>query len=308
MTFSRSFTTVFSGKNMTLVTCQYCATTSSSTTTRRRWHGTRKKRAVFAAGPPRASDDDDDDDDDKASRIVIEEIMSASTPMQTLGITTEEEEEEEEEDAAKRRRRRSNVRKAFSSRVKLIHPDVCFDERSAEATEKCVRAYAWLLSEEAKSTRDEEENTYDDVYASVFVNEILCVGASNCPSHSNCTVTAREYFRVNPKTKAARFERSETSNPLGAATEAEMYRVHLAVEQCPRRCVHWLDEKQTRACEEELQKAIDGLELIDDTALRLDYMISAFAAENRLIERELRAAENRRERNREAADNASWWK
>ena len=291
---------------MTLVTCRYCAATSFSTTTRRRWHGTRKKRAVFTAGPPRASDDKDDDDGKAtASRIVIDEIMSASTPMQTLGITSEEEEEEE---AAKRRTRRSKVRKAFSDRVKLIHPDVCFDERSAEATEKCVRAYAWLLSEEAKSTRDEEENTYDDVYASVFVNEILCVGASQCPSHSNCTVTAREYFRVNPKTKAARFERSETSNPLGAATEAETYRVHLAVEQCPRRCVHWLDEKQTRACEKELQKAIDGLELIDDTALRLDYMINAFAAENRLIERELRAAENRRERNRGAADNASWWK
>jgi len=291
---------------MTLVTCRYCAATSFSTTTRRRWHGTRKKRAVFTAGPPRASDDKDDDDGKAtASRIVIDEIMSASTPMQTLGITSEEEEEEE---AAKRRTRRSKVRKAFSDRVKLIHPDVCFDERSAEATEKCVRAYAWLLSEEAKSTRDEEENTYDDIYASVFVNEILCVGASQCPSHSNCTVTAREYFRVNPKTKAARFERSETSNPLGAATEAETYRVHLAVEQCPRRCVHWLDEKQTRACEKELQKAIDGLELIDDTALRLDYMINAFAAENRLIERELRAAENRRERNRGAADNASWWK
>ena len=295
---------------MTLVTCRYCSTTSTTTTaaTRRRfWRGTRKKRAVvFTAGPPRASYDDGKA---TASRIVIEEILSASTPMQTLGITTEEKEEEEEEDAAKRRRRRrSKVRKAFSDRVKLIHPDVSDDERSAEATEKCVRAYAWLLSEEAKSTRDEEENTYDDMYASVFVNEILCVGASNCPVHSNCTVTAREYFRVNPKTKAARFERSETSNPLGAATEAETYRVHLAVEQCPRRCVHWLDEKQTRACEKELQKAIDGLELIDDTALRLDYMINAFAAENRLIERELRAAENRRERNRGAADNASWWK
>jgi len=291
---------------MTLVTCRYCSISTTTTATRRRfWRGTRKKRAViFTAGPPRASDDDG-----KATATVIEEILSASTPMQTLGITSseEEEEEEEEEDAAKSRRR-SKVRKAFSDRVKLIHPDVCFDERSAEATEKCVRAYAWLLSEEASTRNEEEENTYDDIYASVFVNEILCVGASNCPSNSNCTVTARDYFRVNPKTKAARFERSETSNPLGAATEAETYRVHLAVEQCPRRCVHWLDEKQTRACEEELQKAIDGLELIDDTALRLEYMISAFSAESRLIERELRAAENRRERNRGAADNASWWK
>jgi hypothetical protein len=50
--------------------------------------------------------------------------------------------------------------------------------------------------------------------------------------------------------------------------------------------------------------------LIDDTALRLEYMISAFTTENRLIERELRAAENRRERNGAASgtDNASWWK
>lgn len=216
--------------------------------------------------------------------------------------------EEDEEDEAKRRAR---ARKAFSNRVKLIHPDVCEDERSAEATEKCVRAYAWLLNREEEFAREDTTNTNtNNVYGSVFVNEILCVGASNCPSYSNCTITAREYFRVNSKTKAARFERSEKSNPLSAATEAEIYAVHLAVEQCPRRCVHWLDEKQTQACEEELQKAIDGFELIDDTALRLEYMISAFTAENRLIERELRAAENRRERNGAASgtDNASWWK
>lgn len=216
--------------------------------------------------------------------------------------------EEDEEDEAKRR---AHARKAFSNRVKLIHPDVCEDERSAEATEKCVRAYAWLLNREEEFAREDTTNTNtNNVYGSVFVNEILCVGASNCPSYSNCTITAREYFRVNSKTKAARFERSEKSNPLSAATEAEIYAVHLAVEQCPRRCVHWLDEKQTQACEEELQKAIDGFELIDDTALRLEYMISAFTAENRLIERELRAAENRRERNGAASgtDNASWWK
>jgi len=218
--------------------------------------------------------------------------------------------EEDEEDEAKRR---AHARKAFSNRVKLIHPDVCEHERSAEATEKCVRAYAWLLNREEEFAREDTTNTNtntNNVYGSVFVNEILCVGASNCPSYSNCTITAREYFRVNPKTKAARFERSEKSNPLSAATEAEIYAVHLAVEQCPRRCVHWLDEKQTQACEEELQKAIDGFELIDDTALRLEYMISAFTAENRLIERELRAAENRRERNGAASgtDNASWWK
>ena len=227
--------------------------------------------------------------------------MNASTPERTLGI------QEEEEDEAKRR---VNARKAFSNRVKLIHPDVCEDERSAEATEKCVRAYAWLLNREEEFAREDTNKNTNNVYGSVFVNEILCVGASNCPSYSNCTVTAREYFRVNPKTKAARFERSEKSNPLNAATEAEIYAVHLAVEQCPRRCVHWLDEKQTQACEEELQKAIDGIELIDDTALRLEYMISAFTAENRLIERELRAAENRRERNGAASgtDNASWWK
>ena len=282
-----------------LVHCSYCSTFSSATTISKRWRRQRRRTRRVVANAASAREKSDDERTNRI--IIIEEILNASTPERTLGI---QEEEEEETEAAKRRtRRRSKVRKAFSNRVKLIHPDVSDDERSAEATEKCVRAYAWLLKEEA-STRDEEENTYNDIYASVFVNEILCVGASNCPSHSNCTVTAREYFRVNPKTKAARFERSETSNhPL-----AETYSVHLAVEQCPRRCVHWLDEKQTQACEEELQKAIDGLELIDDTALRLEYMISAFAAENRLIERELRAAENRRERNRGAADNASWWK
>ena len=284
-----------------LVHCSYCSTFSSATTISKRWKRQRRRlqRVVANAASARSSSDDDE----RTNRnIIIEEILNASTPERTLGI-----QEEEEEDEAKRR---VHARKAFSNRVKLIHPDVCEDERSAEATEKCVRAYAWLLNREEEFAREDTNKNTNNVYGSVFVNEILCVGASNCPSYSNCTVTAREYFRVNPKTKAARFERSEKSNPLNAATEAEIYAVHLAVEQCPRRCVHWLDEKQTQACEEELQKAIDGIELIDDTALRLEYMISAFTAENRLIERELRAAENRRERNGTASgtDNASWWK
>ena len=280
-----------------LVHCSYCSTFSSATTISKRWKRQRRRlqRVVANAASARSSSDDDE----RTNRnIIIEEILNASTPERTLGI-----QEEDEEDEAKRRVR---ARKAFSNRVKLIHPDVCEDERSAEATEKCVRAYAWLLNREEEFAREDTNKNTNNVYGSVFVNEILCVGASNCPSYSNCTVTAREYFRVNPKTKAARFERSEKSNPLNAATEAEIYAVHLAVEQCPRRCVHWLDEKQTQACEEELQKAIDGIELIDDTALRLEYMISAFTAENRLIER----AENRRERNGAASgtDNASWWK
>ena len=285
-----------------VINCSYCSTFSSATTISKRWRRQRRRtqRVVAFAASARSSSDDDA----RTNRnIVIEEILNASTPERTLGIK-----EEDEEDEAKRRAR---ARKAFSNRVKLIHPDVCEDERSAEATEKCVRAYAWLLNREEEFAREDTTNTNtNNVYGSVFVNEILCVGASNCPSYSNCTITAREYFRVNSKTKAARFERSEKSNPLSAATEAEIYAVHLAVERCPRRCMHWLDEKQTQACEEELQKAIDGFELIDDTALRLEYMISAFTAENRLIERELRAAENRRERNGAASgtDNASWWK
>lgn len=283
-----------------LVHCSYCSTFSSATTISKRWrrHRRRTRRVVANAASAREKSDDE-----RTNRIIIiEEILNASTPERTLGI-----QEEEEEDEAKRR---VNARKALSNRVKLIHPDVCEDERSAEATEKCVRAYAWLLNREEEFEREDTNKNTNNVYGSVFVNEILCVGASNCPSYSNCTVTAREYFRVNPKTKAARFERSEKSNPLNAATEAEIYAVHLAVEQCPRRCVHWLDEKQTQACEEELQKAMDGIELIGDTALRLEYMISAFTNENRLIERELRAAENRRERNGAASgtDNASWWK
>jgi ferredoxin len=295
--FSRE---VFNGFGIKmLVHCSYCSTFSSATTISKRWRRQRRKTRRVVANAASAREKSDDERTNRI--IIIEEILNASTPERTLGI------QEEEEDEAKRRVR---ARKAFSNRVKLIHPDVCEDERSAEATEKCVRAYAWLLNREEEFEREDTNKNTNNVYGSVFVNEILCVGASNCPSYSNCTVTAREYFRVNPKTKAARFERSEKSNPLNAATEAEIYAVHLAVEQCPRRCVHWLDEKQTQACEEELQKAIDGIELIDDTALRLEYMISAFTAENRLIERELRAAENRRERNGAASgtDNASWWK
>ena len=198
---------------------------------------------------------------------------------------------------------------------------MCNNERgSEEATEKCVRAYAYLLStmrssssegkeDEGLGDFDDDVDAERDVFGSVFVNEIACVGVSNCPSYCNCTNTAREYFSTNPKTGAARFDRSEKSNAVKTATEAEQYALHLAQQQCPRLCIHWLDKSQTKACETELQKAIDGLEMIDDTALRLEYMISAFTAENRLVERELRAAENRRARTRATTSTTqSWWK
>ena len=259
-----------------------------------------------------ANDDDDDDEQHSSSSfvVVIADVLDARTPEETLGIT--------------RRRRegisieKASIRKAFSERIKRIHPDVCNNERgSEEATEKCVRAYAYLLSNISSSKGKEDEGfvvgDFDDaerdVFGSVFVNEIACVGVSKCPSYCNCTNTAREYFSTNPKTGAARFDRSEKSNAVKTATEAEQYSLHLAQQQCPRLCIHWLDKSQTKACETELQKAIDGLEMIDDTALRLEYMISAFTAENRLVERELRAAENRRARTQATTSTThSWWK
>ena len=196
------------GTKMSLVHCSYCSTFSSATTISKRWRRQRRRTPRVVANAASAREKSDDERTNRI--IIIEEILNASTPERTLGI-----QEEEEEDEAKRR---VNARKAFSNRVKLIHPDVCEDERSAEATEKCVRAYAWLLNREEEFEREDTNKNTNNVYGSVFVNEILCVGASNCPSYSNCTVTAREYFRVNPKTKAARFERSEKSNPLNAAT------------------------------------------------------------------------------------------
>ncbi len=265
-----------------------------------------------------ANDDDDvnDDDDDEhhsssAFVVVIADVLDARTPEETLGITRRRREGISIEEKA-------SIRKAFSERIKRIHPDVCNNERgSEEATEKCVRAYAYLLSNISSSKGKEDEGfvvgDFDDaerdVFGSVFVNEIACVGVSNCPSYCNCTNTAREYFSTNPKTGAARFDRSEKSNAVKTATEAEQYALHLAQQQCPRLCIHWLDKSQTKACETELQKAIDGLEMIDDTALRLEYMISAFTAENRLVERELRAAENRRARTQATTSTThSWWK
>ena len=265
-----------------------------------------------------ANDDDDvndDDDDEQHSSssfvVVIADVLDARNPEETLGITRRRREGISIEEKA-------SIRKAFSERIKRIHPDVCNNERgSEEATEKCVRAYAYLLSNISSSKGKEDEGfvvgDFDDakrdVFGSVFVNEIACVGVSNCPSYCNCTNTAREYFSTNPKTGAARFDRSEKSNAVKTATEAEQYSLHLAQQQCPRLCIHWLDKSQTKACETELQKAIDGLEMIDDTALRLEYMISAFTAENRLVERELRAAENRRARTQATTNTThSWWK
>ena len=251
-----------------------------------------------------------------SSSVVIADVLNAQTPEDTLGMSTRR---RRDQGIEKETSSSSSIRKAFSERIKKVHPDVCNNERgSEEATEKCVRAYAYLLSNMSSSKGKEDEGfvvgDFDDaerdVFGSVFVNEIACVGVSNCPSYCNCTHTAREYFSTNPKTGAARFDRSEKSHAVvKTATEAEQYALHLAQQQCPRLCIHWLDKSQTKACETELQKAIDGLEMIDDTALRLEYMISAFTAENRLVERELRAAENRRARTRATTSTTqSWWK
>ena len=278
----------------------------------------RRARPTTTTREDSANEDDDDvndDDDEQHSSssfvVVIADVLDARTPEETLGITRRRREGISIEEKA-------SIRKAFSERIKRIHPDVCNNERgSEEATEKCVRAYAYLLSNMSSSKGKEDEGfvvgDFDDaerdVFGSVFVNEIACVGVSNCPSYCNCTNTAREYFSTNPKTGAARFDRSEKSNAVKTATEAEQYSLHLAQQQCPRLCIHWLDKSQTKACETELQKAIDGLEMIDDTALRLEYMISAFTAENRLVERELRAAENRRARTQATTSTThSWWK
>ena len=103
-----------------------------------------------------ANDDDDDDvnddDDEHSFKVVVfrrrhRRRLDARTPEETLEIIT-------------RRRREGNryieekasIRKAFSERIKRIHPDVCNNERgSEEATEKCVRAYAYLLSNMSSS-------------------------------------------------------------------------------------------------------------------------------------------------------------
>ena len=107
-----------------LVHCSYCSTFSSATTISKRLRRQRRRTRRVVANAASAREKSDDERTNR--NIVIEEILNATTPERTLGI-----QEEEEEDEAKRR---VNARKAFSNRVKLIHPDVCEDERSAEAS------------------------------------------------------------------------------------------------------------------------------------------------------------------------------
>ena len=113
--------------------------------------------------------------------------------------------------------------------------------RSAEATEKCVRAYAWLLNREEEFAREDTNKNTNNVYGSVFVNEILCV-ERRIVRRIRIAQSRREIFSCQSKNKAARFERSEKSN-----LKARRKRKSTCIRGTVSDDVHWLDEKQTQA-------------------------------------------------------------
>lgn len=145
----------------------------------------------------------------------------------------------------------SQLKAAFRARVKEYHPDVCKDMRDSDMIiKRVIHAYEVLLKRYQHESpdracldpfEDPECEAYD-----LFVNEVLCVG-KGCPY--SCVERAPHAFSFVPENGTARAS-SQGHN--------EDYLVHLAVGQCPRRCIHYVTPSQRAVLEELMQSIINA--------------------------------------------------
>jgi len=246
----------------------------------------RRRRRIVHRRALNASNDDGGEGVEVEQTKVLKTVMESKTPRECLGIST---------DLALTKQ---IIKKKFRERVKMVHPDVNSLFGARDALEKSVSAFEILIDLLNKNEGDfgvDDDDDDDDIYASLFVNEFKCVGVLKCPEYCCCCFTAKKWFSLNENTGAARFT-NVIERPISKASESEKYKLHLAQQQCPKECITWLDKAQERACASELEKAIDGKENVNVIGERLEFMLIQFANENMLVEREISAAANKRER------------
>ncbi|CAA0828617.1 Chaperone DnaJ-domain superfamily protein, partial [Striga hermonthica] len=144
----------------------------------------------------------------------------------------------------------AQLKAAFRSKVKQCHPDVTRGEQNSDTMIRHVIQAYEILSNYSKSEIIEREfmNPFDQPECEpcdIFVNGILCIGRG-CPY--SCVRTAPRAFKFS----------SETGRAFAASQgHGGDYKVHLAVGQCPRSCIHYVTPSQRTILEELLDSILN---------------------------------------------------
>ncbi|WOK95995.1 hypothetical protein Cni_G04702 [Canna indica] len=164
------------------------------------------------------------------------------------------------------------LKAAFRARVKEFHPDVCKDMKDADAIiKRVIRAYE-ILSKNHKDEpflrpgTDPFEEPECEAY-DIFINEFQCIG-KECPY--SCVKMAPHAFSFSPENGTAR---------VFSQGHGDDYQVHLAVGQCPRRCIHYVTPAQREVLEDLLESALTAPYDLTEAAF-LESLLSKAKFEN----------------------------
>lgn len=205
----------------------------------------------------RASDSEEEEEEEWVS-------LPSASPYQVLGL-----------DPSSSSCSRAQIKAAFRARVKEFHPDVCKDTRGADAIiQRVIHAYE-ILSKDTKHQPTEDTNRenvdpFDEPECEaydLFVNELLCVG-KGCPY--SCVSRAPHAFSFTSENGTAR---------TISQGHSDDYLVHLAVGQCPRRCIHYVTPSQRAVLEDLLYNVLNDPYNEGDAAF-LESLISKATLEN----------------------------
>mmetsp|Transcript_30065 Transcript_30065/g.41619 ORF Transcript_30065/g.41619 Transcript_30065/m.41619 type:complete len:267 (-) Transcript_30065:347-1147(-) len=184
----------------------------------------------------------------------------------------------------------NEVKTAFKSRVKMQHPDLQqrnesdSPARAAEArteanrrTARLLRAYQFL-KDEVENSGDALSPGEDDPFTQprgpvdrIFVNEINCLGRS---CYASCVGKMPDLFQIAEDTKRARCISQSILN-----SEWE-YPLFIAVQQCPKNCIHYVTEDQRAFLNGALKGAIDGITSLEDAEIYIYDMLAIASYEN----------------------------
>jgi len=176
---------------------------------------------------------------------------------------------------------------AFKTKVKQFHPDVYKGEDATDITSRLLLAYEIVKDEVSgaaggdDSVRGYEEGGFaeSDPFRNprgpanrIFVNELNCIGRGCL---SCCVDKLPGIFNFSVDTEKARCYSSKS-----IATPELEYPVYLAVEQCPRKCIHYVTTGQLLSLQREFQQVLDGEASPEEISYRLYDLLSVTKFEN----------------------------
>ncbi|KAL6610175.1 hypothetical protein ACP70R_040144 [Stipagrostis hirtigluma subsp. patula] len=142
----------------------------------------------------------------------------------------------------------AQLKAAFRARVKEFHPDVCKDPENADLIiRRVIEAYEMLSGNQEMMVERDNVDPFDEPECEardIFVNELLCIG-TGCPY--SCVKRAPHAFAFADDTGTAR---------AISQGNGDDYLIHLAVGQCPRKCIYYVTPCQRTILEEVLASVL----------------------------------------------------